>query len=1145
MPVSCQSVPPPITVVAPTAPSVETEPPPTTYEAAIIADEGLVYEEEGHPRIHVPPDALSQDGVLIVEPLDVEPPSGDVEPAGPAYEITLGDATLTGPIEIALPLDMPSAALSEGEVFAAYLDDELGWIALPSWLSDDGQWVHTTTDHLTTFVSFFSWSPLYPRIKDTEATPNPIEDVATPPCFTEDLVVYFDAQDPDGEVEKVEIQFRFRTFSRSGIVNTVQFVTAINGLGLVIFAGDITAALPAGQALVEMATTDDTGVVASQWADITASENQRQPGRYYGSLNLSQFSNCDYFDVGSIMDTVGINQIVAHIRVTDDWGQPTEEWIDIPVHSTETPYAVLTSPGGGTDDFYTDPRPTFRWQMKNLDVPRLASDVSVTLLYAQGDKLWGRRSGVHRKLLKWDTPSWKPPVDAALQPGKQYVWGMEVTYRDDTRPSELQRFVVRDEDMAECFPLETLSDPVDGGTVVALTDSDVCEQGYYEDGYEVRITYEEAEGYQFVEWSGDAQGNAEAIRVAMDGPRTVTAHFEEEPTCHELVLFGAADGVGDIEVLTESGTCPDGWFEDGTTVHLRAIPATGYRFDRWYWDTRGTDLTTTIVMDGKKGARASFEPEEDVTCYPLVISPIPSEQGSVSVLTESDPCEEGWFEEGTVVQLRAVARDGFKFRKWTASTSGTSASTSLVMDGDKRATASFDPVEICNGTISFVQDVTVPDGTAFDPGESFTKVWRVRASDDCGYSGGTLYFDSGDRMGGAREGTVPAIAAGDTYDISVTMEAPETAGPYSGGWAVSQPSGDEITVWVSIRVGKELPDVRGKSLGDATAILESLGHGVTWKDGCDPAYGLGLVSAQQPPPGGSYDPQNTVVVLTRNRCAEAEIAFWAERAKIIRGECTNLHWDVENVKAIYLHGGGVTGHEVREVCPTATVTYTLRVVTEGDQEIIRYVTIEVEAPWDATRDEFDGPKLSSAWTWTDPDGDGSYSLTANPGHIRLTTPCLDYISSRTGDKSWNTDAGRVMQNVTGDFLAETSVVMLNPYNSFQLAGILLYQDKNNWVRLSRGFSYSDNIGVGWASAGDEAGIAKEGFAASPTFLRLERRGSQAITYYSADGSNWSQLHSVDMAMGASVQVGVYTAYANNCFKPTFVADFDYFELTPR
>jgi len=77
------------------------------------------------------------------------------------------------------------------------------------------------------------------------------------------------------------------------------------------------------------------------------------------------------------------------------------------------------------------------------------------------------------------------------------------------------------------------------------------------------------------------------------------------------------------------------------------------------------------------------------------------------------------------------------------------------------------------------------------------------------------------------------------------------------------------------------------------------------------------------------------------------IAFSVEPQTIVRGECATLRWDVEGALAVYWDGGegeqGVIGHEVRLVCPTASRSYTLRVVHPGGEER-RQVSVTVVEP---------------------------------------------------------------------------------------------------------------------------------------------------------------------------------------------------------
>jgi hypothetical protein len=94
----------------------------------------------------------------------------------------------------------------------------------------------------------------------------------------------------------------------------------------------------------------------------------------------------------------------------------------------------------------------------------------------------------------------------------------------------------------------------------------------------------------------------------------------------------------------------------------------------------------------------------------------------------------------------------------------------------------------------FVRDVTIPDGTAYSPGASFTKTWRLKNVGTCTWSGYSLVFDSGDQMNGSSPTAIATVTPGQEVDISVTLTAPATAGSYRGYWRIRSASGVLIPV---------------------------------------------------------------------------------------------------------------------------------------------------------------------------------------------------------------------------------------------------------------------------------------------------------------------------------------------------------------
>lgn len=94
----------------------------------------------------------------------------------------------------------------------------------------------------------------------------------------------------------------------------------------------------------------------------------------------------------------------------------------------------------------------------------------------------------------------------------------------------------------------------------------------------------------------------------------------------------------------------------------------------------------------------------------------------------------------------------------------------------------------------FVKDVSIPDGTIFAPGASFTKTWRLTNDGTCTWSGYTLVFDSGDAMSGTSPISIPTVGSGSEIDLSVTLTAPTTVGSYKGYWRIRSASGVLIPV---------------------------------------------------------------------------------------------------------------------------------------------------------------------------------------------------------------------------------------------------------------------------------------------------------------------------------------------------------------
>lgn len=129
----------------------------------------------------------------------------------------------------------------------------------------------------------------------------------------------------------------------------------------------------------------------------------------------------------------------------------------------------------------------------------------------------------------------------------------------------------------------------------------------------------------------------------------------------------------------------------------------------------------------------------------------------------------------------------------------------------------------CTDKASFVDDISVPDGSVFLTGETFTKTWRLRNEGTCPWTPDyKLALVGGDSLGTTETVTLTELLApGNEGDISIHMTAPETPGKYKSEWMLRNPAGGNFGVgdeaddpfWVEIEVEE---GVEALELGDPT-----------------------------------------------------------------------------------------------------------------------------------------------------------------------------------------------------------------------------------------------------------------------------------------------------------------------------------------
>lgn len=175
----------------------------------------------------------------------------------------------------------------------------------------------------------------------------------------------------------------------------------------------------------------------------------------------------------------------------------------------------------------------------------------------------------------------------------------------------------------------------------------------------------------------------------------------------------------------------------------------------------------------------------------------------------------------------------------------------------------------------FVKDVTVPDGTRFNPGASFTKTWQLQNTGSCSWDEDfSIVFVDGDQLGGDDSVPLPdQVNPGERVNVSVDLVAPNNPGTYRGDWMLEDDAGERFGLgskadrvfWVEIRV-KEVDS------GTAYSFVEAVCQ-ADWESS---------EADELPCPGEIDDPDGFVVVLDEpdqeNR-RENEPALWTNPAR--------------------------------------------------------------------------------------------------------------------------------------------------------------------------------------------------------------------------------------------------------------------------
>jgi len=251
--------------------------------------------------------------------------------------------------------------------------------------------------------------------------------------------------------------------------------------------------------------------------------------------------------------------------------------------------------------------------------------------------------------------------------------------------------------------------------------------------------------------------------------------------------------------------------------------------------------------------------------------------------------------------------------------------------------------------------------------------------------------------------------------------------------------------------------------------------------------------------------------------------------------------------------------QAKSVPGTAVVKFVDDITQESNTY---YLNFDVQS----TNDEFNNPTIGKPWEWVR-ENKSAYSLSKSTGSLTIT--------SEVGDLSEvsNNAKNLLLQSANNDWTIETKLVCSRAPSQPENAGILVYQDDDNFAKLVLR-AVTKTTRQSGAQPGtidliiEENGIAKstasfnlrkEITGDSSLLLKLEKNGSIYTAYYSLDGVKFEKMGSADLMLkdikaGLIVCDGIIISgmksvyyFNSDTTKPNtpFDVSFDYFHIVNK
>lgn len=227
--------------------------------------------------------------------------------------------------------------------------------------------------------------------------------------------------------------------------------------------------------------------------------------------------------------------------------------------------------------------------------------------------------------------------------------------------------------------------------------------------------------------------------------------------------------------------------------------------------------------------------------------------------------------------------------------------------------------------------------------------------------------------------------------------------------------------------------------------------------------------------------------------------------------------------------------------------------TSENKQTVTQARLRADANADSAIEE--KPTNLAGWgAVTDPSGDCAFTTEKSRLGVKVPGGIHDLNPNR------GMQAPRVLKMVKGDFVVQVKVTgdfkpgekAASQHSSFNGAGLLVWQDEKNFIRLERNRWYVpaeqkyacyppllEYFKNGEYQDTDPDSTLDEFFKDRSTWLRLERNGDKLIASYSHDGKEWTEAKEITVNFPAELSVGIA---AINTSEEAFTVEFDEYKV---